>query len=170
MSDTATVERFWRTFCTRHGIDPGTRRDVFAFGDDPAMQDELLELILHGPKRATAGLVLEHELAGDPLPVAGAFSVVLDGAGRPRAVIRTTAVDIRPFSEVDAAFAWDEGEDDRTLASWREGHWRYFTRACARLGRTFSEDLPVVLERFTLVWAPPPGRGATHDPTREPSV
>ena len=63
-----------------------------------------------------------------------------------------------------------KGEDDRTLASWREGHRRYFTRACARLGRTFSEDLPVVLERFTLVWAPPPGRGATHDPTREPSV
>ena len=49
MSDTATVERFWRTFCTRHGIDPGTRHDVFAFGDDPAMQDELLELVLHGP-------------------------------------------------------------------------------------------------------------------------
>ena len=164
MSDTATVERFWRTFCTQHGIDPGVRHDVFAFGDSPALQDKLLQVMLHGPKRATASLVLEHELAGNPLPMAGAFSVVLDGAGRPRAVIRTTAIDIRSFSEVDAAFAWDEGEDDRTLASWREGHRRCFTRDCARLGRTFSEDLPVVLERFALVWAPPPGRGATRGP------
>jgi uncharacterized protein YhfF len=55
----------------RHRVDPGTRHDVFAFDDDPAMHDKLLELMLHGPKRATASLVLEHELAGDPLPVAG---------------------------------------------------------------------------------------------------
>jgi uncharacterized protein YhfF len=156
MSDTATVERFWRTFCMQHGIDPGVRHDVFAFGDSPALQDGLLQVMLHGPKRATASLVLEHELAGNPLPMAGAFSVVLDGTGRPRAMIRTIAVDIRPFGQVDAAFAWDEGEDDRTLASWREEHRHCFTRDCARLGRTFSEDLPVVLERFALVWAPPP--------------
>jgi uncharacterized protein YhfF len=148
------TEAFWQAFCRLHGVAEDARHDVFAFGDNQATQDELIELVLNGPKRATAALVLEFEAVGDPLPVVGCHSIVLDGSGRPRCVVRTTQVDIRPFAEVDAQFAWDEGEDDRTLASWRDGHRRYFTRACAKLGTAFTEDMPVVLERFALVWAP----------------
>lgn len=148
------AERFWRNYCATHRLDPTLRHDVFAFGDSPALQDELLALVLHGPKRATAGFLLELEAEGLPLPEVGGHSVILDGSGRPRCVIRTTSVEVTPFREVDERFAWDEGEDDRSLAAWRAGHASYFTRACARLGRTFGEDLPVVLERFELVWAP----------------
>jgi uncharacterized protein YhfF len=157
MGEKTATEAFWQEFCRLHGVAPQARHDVFAFGDDPAVQNELLDLVLHGPKRATAALVLEFEAAGDPLPVVGGHSVVLDGAGRPRCVIRTTEVRTVPFDRVDAAFAHDEGEDDRTLASWCREHARCFTRACARLGRTFTPDLPVVLERFELVWAPDAG-------------
>ena len=151
---TPETEAFWQAFCRLHDVPVEARHDVFAFGDDRATQDELIDLVLHGPKRATAALVLEFEAAGDPLPEVGCHSIVLDGSGRPRCVVRTTRVDIRPFAEVDAQFAWDEGEDDRTLASWLDGHRRYFTRACAKLGTEFQEDMPVVLERFALVWAP----------------
>jgi uncharacterized protein YhfF len=153
MAPPPDVEAFWREFCRLHGVAPGERHDAFAFGDDPALQDELVTLVLRGSKRATAMLVLEHEVGGDPMPVEGGHSVVLDGAGRPRCVIRTTEVRVVPFRDVDPAFAHDEGEGDRTLASWRENHRSYFGRACDRLGRTFAEDLPVVLERFDLVWA-----------------
>jgi uncharacterized protein YhfF len=147
------VEAFWRRFCVARGVDPTEHHDVFAFGNSPAMHDELLALVLQGPKRATAGLVLEFETERLPLPSVGGYSVVLDGQGRPRCVIRTTEVEVVPFREVDERFARDEGEDDRSLPSWRDGHRRYFRRACARLDRRFTEDLPVVLERFELVWA-----------------
>jgi len=56
---------------------------------------------------------------------------------------------------VDAHFAWDEGEGDRTLADWIDGHRRYFARECARLGRIFREDIPVMLERFELLYPRP---------------
>jgi GNAT superfamily N-acetyltransferase len=56
------------------------------------------------------------------------------------------------LASVDAQFAWDEGEGDRTLADWLEGHRRYFARECAQLGRTMSDDAPVVLERFELLY------------------
>jgi uncharacterized protein YhfF len=157
MSRADEVEAFWDEFRRLHGVPTDARRDVFAFGDNPALIDELLDLVLRGPKRATATLLLEFEAAGDPLPVVGGHGVVLDGAGRPRCVVRTSEVRVVPFAAVDAAFAFDEGEDDRTLASWREGHRRYFGRVCARLGRPFAEDLPVVLERFELVWVRSPG-------------
>jgi uncharacterized protein YhfF len=34
----------------------------------------------------------------------------------------------RQFDQVDEAFAYGEGEGDRSLAYWREAHQRYFTR------------------------------------------
>jgi uncharacterized protein YhfF len=151
---TPEVERFWREFCAATGTDPGTRCDVWRFGDSAALADELLELVLHGPKRATAGLLLDHELDGDPLPEVGGLSVVLDGRDRPRVVLRTTGVEVTPFRAVDAAFAWDEGEGDRTLASWTAGHEAYFRRSLDARGMAFDPDLPCVLERFTIAWTP----------------
>ena len=43
----------------------------------------------------------------------GKRMVMLDGAGRPRAVLATIELTLRRFDEVDVAF--DEGEGDRTL-------------------------------------------------------
>lgn len=54
--------------------------------------------------------------------------VMRDGAGRPRGVVETVELVQRRFSEVDARFAFDEGEGDRTLRAWREAHCAYFTR------------------------------------------
>ena len=78
--------------------------------------------------------------------------IVLGGDGRPLAVVRTTDVRVGPLSSVDDSFAWDEGEGDRTRAWWLDGHTRFFTRQCAALGLTFSDDIDVVFERFELVW------------------
>lgn len=57
-----------------------------------------------------------------------------------------------PFSQVDADFAATEGEGDGSLTFWREAHRAFFTRECARLGRTFTEQMPVVCERFERVY------------------
>lgn len=122
--------------------------EPFGFGDSPAEADELGALVAAGPKRATTGLLAGYEAEGEALPVPGAFGIVLDGAGRPLALIRTTEVTVRPFREVDAAFAWDEGEGDRSLACWQAAHRRFFGRS----GLPFDDDATVVCERFELVY------------------
>ena len=78
-----------------------------------------------------------------------------DGAGHPRALLRTTSVRVVPFSQVDAEHAAAEGEDDRTLESWRREHETYWRRVLPRIGAQFSPDLPVVLERFELRYPKP---------------
>jgi uncharacterized protein YhfF len=148
----SAVQAYWRKFCCARSVSPDQRCDVFAFGDTPAMADELLALVLAGQKRATAALVMDFERAGDPLPEPGIHAVVLNGRGRPGCIIRTTEVTVRPFNQVDARFAWGEGEDDRLLASWRTAHRRYFGRQCLGWGISFDERMPVVLGRFELVW------------------
>jgi len=142
-----TVEAFWRSYVAASGDDgPYT---AWAFGDTPEMADELGLLVRDGPKRATTSLRSWYE--GDDaeaMPIEGALSVVLDGRGDPICVIRTVKVEVRPFGEVDEAFAWVEGEGDRSLAYWREAHIPSF----AGEGRPFTEETPVVLETFEQLW------------------
>jgi hypothetical protein len=44
-----------------------------------------------------------------------------------------------------------EGEGDGSLEFWREGHWRFFSRACARIRREPTLDMPVVCTVFELL-------------------
>jgi uncharacterized protein YhfF len=113
----------------------------FAFGDGPKLADELLDLVIRGVKTATCSTEDEPNTS-----TPGEHWIVLDGRGTPRCVIETIEVTYRRFPEVDAAFAYEEGEGDRSLAYWRQAHRNYF----GRLGR-FSEDMMLMCERFRLV-------------------
>jgi uncharacterized protein YhfF len=146
------VATMWAQFCRAASLPPDTPYQAWYFGDSAELAHELAELVLHGPKRATAGLSEFNSQMPDVKPVANGYSVITEADGTPRGVIRTTRLEQRPFAEVDAGFAWDEGEGDRTLADWKEGHRRFFTRELAGLGREFDESMLVDLERFELVW------------------
>jgi uncharacterized protein YhfF len=124
------------------------------FGDSGRLADELLGLVIAGGKRATAELVDEFTARGDQLPSVGSHWIACDSHGIPRIVIRSTELRIATFDEVDADFAFDEGEDDRSLESWRTEHRKYWKRGCAARGATWSESDEIVLERFSVVWPP----------------
>jgi uncharacterized protein YhfF len=153
MSNDSPVQ-VWRAYLDSlpdAGAAPDTYQ-AWSFGDNPDLADELAELVVRGVKTATAGLLWEYEAEGEAIPRPGDVSVILDGAGAPVCVIQTTQVEVKPFDQVDAAFAYDEGEGDRGLDTWRQAHWRYFSRACPPLGRTPSQTMPVVCERFRVVF------------------
>ena len=116
--------------------------EQFAFGDNPAMADELLALVLEGKKTATCWAASQG-LKGSAL---GARYVVQDGAGNPRAVIESTELVQRGFGEVDAAFAAEEGEGDISHAYWARAHQDCFTRE-----GTYAPDMMLWCERFRLV-------------------
>jgi len=122
---------------------------TWSFGATPEQADELLELVLDGTKTATASAEWDYEAEEAPLPAVGDLSIVLDSQGRPRALLETTAVEVRAFDEVDAEHALLEGEGDRTLEYWRRVHQDFFS-AHASHDRGFSPQMPVVLERFAL--------------------
>lgn len=108
--------------------------------------------MLAGEKTGTSTAVAELTAAGEPEPQVGELSIVLDGAGHPRALIRTTQVRRARFGDVDEAFAASEGEDDRTLASWRREHERYWRRVLAGTGVEVDDDLDVLLETFEVLY------------------
>jgi uncharacterized protein YhfF len=118
--------------------------ESFAFGDSPELADEMLELVLAGKKTATCWAARE----GDKGVIPGKRWIVRDGQGRASAIIRTIELTRRRFGEVDAAFAYDEGEGNRSLDEWRREHMAYFTRR-----GEFSPDMELYCERFWLVEA-----------------
>ncbi len=151
--DDGAVAQLWSSYVGASGYD-GPLVTSFAFGDSAEMADELGDLVLHGPKRATAGLLADYEADGEALPQVGEHCVVVGGDGLPLAVVRTTEVRVGPLSTVDEAFAWDEGEGDRSRSWWLDAHTRFFTRRCSALEQEFSDDIDVVFERFEVVWPP----------------
>ncbi len=154
---TDAVQQFWdfyRATLPEDARPPADDYDAWGFGDSTEMANELGDLVRRGVKTATASLYWEYEAEDEPLPEVGRHSVILDGRGVPLCIIRTTEVIVQPFNAFDAQFAHDEGEGDRSLDFWRDAHWRFFSRACAAIGRTPDEAMLVVGERFTLVWNP----------------
>lgn len=115
----------------------------FSFGDGPELATELAALVVSGRKTATVNTP-----DAPDCPKLGELWVVLDGEKRPVCVIETVELIPRRFDEVDAQFAFEEGEGDRSLAFWREAHEAYFRR----LG-VFSPDMTLLCERFRLVEA-----------------
>ena len=126
---------------------------AWAFGDNPVIAEELLALVLSGTKTATSSALSDFDAEDSPQPVVGELSIILDGEGRPAALIRTTEVEVVAFDAVGADFADAEGEDDRSLESWRAEHTTYFLRT---LGLdTLPADFQIVTERFEVLY---PGR------------
>ena len=124
---------------------------AWSFGDDPELAEKLLGAVLAGDKTATSSALWDYDDEGAPLPMVGELSILLDGDGHPRALIRTTSVETTTFEEVDEDFAAAEGEGDRTLESWRADHEEFWRRNLGE-GREFTQDMPVVCERFKLLY------------------
>lgn len=120
-------------------------KDVFAFGgNNPTLTDKLLALAIAGEKTATTSWPI-------PKPMhwgVGDLSVILDGQGRPGAVMRTTSLRTCLFKDVEEDFALAEAEGD--YETYRRGHiWFYGQQ---KDGYLFNDDSVVLCERFEVIY------------------
>jgi uncharacterized protein YhfF len=128
---------------------------IDGFGDSEPLSESLINLILAGVKRGTCSLVWSWEFDGEAIPQVGDIEIVLDWHGEPSFVRRATEVEIVPFDGVTADFAASEGEGDRSLSYWQAEHWRFFTDECKRIGRAVDKSMPLVCERFEVLFTLP---------------
>ena len=150
--NTPEVEVFWRRVCEQHAI---TASDYHArtFGDPRYAEygDHVTQLAIDQVKRATAHLAMDFELNKVPRRETGDYWVILWESFKPACVLEIVNVAVRPFRDVDDAFAAREGEGDGSLAFWKQCHEDYFKLQLADWDKPWSEDLSVVLESFELV-------------------
>lgn len=128
------------------------RYDSYYFCADEESANHCADLVLQGEKRATASLLWIYEAEGESLPEVGQLNVITNWIGDPQCIVEVTSVEIMPFNEVSADFAYEEGEGDKSLEFWRRVHWEFFSLECEEIGRDPIENMPVVLEKFKIRW------------------
>jgi uncharacterized protein YhfF len=149
------IEEYWSAFLASqpsNSLYVGKTYIADGFGDHPKLADELGQLVASGTKTGTCSALWEWEAEGSPIPEVGLISIILNGAGKPICIIETIEVTLRRFNEVDAEFARAEGEGDLSLNYWCTAHKNFFSRVLPKIGREFSEDMPLVCERFKLLY------------------
>ena len=152
----AAIEAYWQTFLDTLPDNSPWRQAAYvaeAWGDSPRLAQELADLIVAGIKTATCSALWDWQAEQEPLPEVGLLTIVLDGQSQPVGIVETVEVTIRLYNEVDAQFAYEEGEGNRSLDYWREAHWRFFSRTLPPIGKQPTEDMPLVCERFRLIYA-----------------
>lgn len=146
------AEKLWADYCKATGH-RGPLPPVDQFGDTIELGNELLKLVLSGDKRATCELKIWFDNHDEPLPEPGDHWIITNGYGDPKSIIRTTQVDILPVKEIDAQFALEEGEGDKSLKWWKTAHDAYYERQATQDGFTYDDCMLCVAERFELVWS-----------------
>jgi uncharacterized protein YhfF len=150
MSMTPEQAAMWQSFAAQNNM-IGPPTDIVAMGDTPQLQDALAALIASGTKRATCALARWYGDDGEELPAVGDYWLVIDGQGRPVAIVRVSEISIKPVADIDAHFAWDEGEGDRSHAWWKAEHTRFWEGEADREGFVYSDTMDAVCIRFALV-------------------
>lgn len=110
-------------------------------------RQRLLAFVLHGQKRATAGLRAEYEREGEPMENVGERLWLLDDDGAPVALVQVTRAEERRFIDVPWEFAAAEAEGDTCIEDWRSAHLAFWRGQ----GESITDDTPVVLVWFDLV-------------------
>lgn len=149
-----TIEAYWQGFLSTLPENSPYRTTAYVaegWGDSPKLADELGALIVQGTKTATCSALWEWEAEGNPIPQTGLITIALDGHGEPLCIVETVEVTVRKYNEVDADFAREEGEGDLSLNYWREAHRNYFSRLLKKIDKEFSEEMPLVCERFKVI-------------------
>lgn len=117
------------------------------FGAPGKSRSNLIDMIIHGNKRATAGLLSDYIAEGEPVEHVGEKLGVLDNNDELVAVIQIVEVDQLRFADVPDRFAIAEAEGDLNAEDFRASHRLYWEAA----GQEISDDTTVVTLYFDLV-------------------
>ncbi|MGA1259786.1 MAG: GNAT family N-acetyltransferase, partial [Ilumatobacteraceae bacterium] len=107
----------------------------------------LVDFIISGNKRATAGLLHDYTKEGEPVEHVGECLAMVDNDGKHIATLHVTRVEITRFADVPDEFALAEAEGDLNAADFRASHLDYWTRA----GEEITDDTQIVQVYFDLL-------------------
>jgi len=82
------------------------------FGTLGTSRETLVNLVLHGNKRATAGLLSEYETEGEAVEHVGELLAMVDNNGHHVGTLEVTRAEIVRFADVPDEFALAEAEGD----------------------------------------------------------
>lgn len=117
------------------------------FGSPGKSRETIVNFVVHGKKRATAGLAAEYESEGEVIEYIGECLAMLDNDAQHVATLQVTRVDISRFADVPDEFALAEAEGDLHAADFRASHYDFWTRT----GENITDDTMINQIYFDLL-------------------
>lgn len=117
------------------------------FGTPGKSRETLVNFVINGNKRATAGLAADYEKECEEVEFVGECLSMVDNDGKHVATLQVTHVDITRFADVPDEFALAEAEGDLNAADFRASHMEYWTK----VGETITDDTMINQIYFTLL-------------------
>lgn len=154
------LDGFWaqaRAACPDAGL--AASYQVRWIGLDDETTQQIFELIAAGDKTGTFTLPWVVERTGQPDPAEGDCIILIAFDGTPTQLVRLTHIQRVPFGAITAEHTAVDGTPVRALEVWKPLHTQYWNAMLAPWSMTVSEDMPVLIEKFELLF-PPPARAA----------
>ena len=117
------------------------------FGTPGESRARLIDFIVNGNKRATAGLLDDYAKESEPIESVGECLAMLDNSDQHVATLRVTRVEVSRFIDVPDEFALAEAEGDLNAADFRASHSEYWSR----IGETITDETQIVQVYFELL-------------------
>ncbi len=117
------------------------------FGTPGESRARLIDFIVNGNKRATAGLLDDYAKESEPVESVGECLAMLDNDNQHVATLRVTRVEVSRFIDVPDEFALAEAEGDLNAADFRTSHSAYWSR----IGETITDETQIVQVYFELL-------------------
>jgi uncharacterized protein YhfF len=150
----SSVLNLWNRFTRQHRqYKNSSIPNHFYFCDNEHDANTCAELVVQNIKQATAPSIWWYEYHNEPMPKVGTLFIVTDWHGEAKVIIEVTKLEQIRFKDVGEAFAYTEGEGDRSLAYWRKVHRAYYTREMEKAGAHFNENILISCEYFKLIFS-----------------
>mgnify|MGYP003342674534 FL=1 len=107
------------------------------FGTPGESRSRLIDLVVSGQKRATAGLLHDYAKENEAVEHVGECLAMLDNEGKHVATLQVTRVKTSRFVDVPDEFALTEAEGDLNAADFRASYREYWTKA----GESITDEI-----------------------------
>lgn len=147
-----TIEEYWKEFQAKH---PHYREEdqpkSYYYCDNKRDADECAQLVVQRIKQATSTSVWWFKKFNEELPCPGDLAIITNWDGVPKAVVKTTRVEIVKYKDITPEYAIIEGEGDKSLEYWKDVHWKYYSNEMKEHGEIPSEEMEIVCEYFETI-------------------
>lgn len=123
-------------------------------GNNRDAANKIRAYVARREKVGTFPLPWHFEKTGQTPPKPGDFSILIDFDGVPYAVVRISTIDTVRFADVSDRHTAIDGPPMQKVSAWRPVHIAHWTRLLEPHGLKITDDMPVWVERFDLIYSP----------------
>lgn len=151
--ENSSARHMWGDFLDAHleyaFVDPPK---VLHFCNTELEANRCTAQVLDHIKKATTYSLLGLQHRKESLPKIGSFMVITNWEGKAKCIVRTTAVQIKPFFSISQEYAIKEAITDPSLEEWKKATWERFSEELKPFNKVPKESMIVVCQEFEKVF------------------